>query len=1123
MPHKGSDTITRWQLRLTGTPRLTSGERVVPIESLDVVLLAWLAIEGPTPRTRLLRLMWPDDDHETTLRNRLRQRLFSLKRRLTIEAVTGNETLSLSNAVTWSEPPASPIDPPLLDGFAASPGAEFTEWIATQRRRDQERRRADLAERSFAAEREGRIGEALALAQQLVEAEPLQEHGHRRLMRLHYLRGDRSAALAAFDACERVLKDELGVRPGAETLELLAQIESSQAVAVRGTRPLPVTLSRPPRMIGRQRELQRMQDALRAGRHAVVIGEAGMGKSRLLAEAAADAAGRATSAREAPLSVCARPGDADLSYALFARLVRALHDRIPVDEALRPELARIVPELGAPATTVFNAGVLEHVAERLLRTQGGPLLVDDLHFADVGSVELLARVAAADDTPRAVFGLRPTEGQRALDALEAVLKDAHRLEHVRLAPLDVPDVTALIDSLGLPEIDAARLAEPMARHTGGNPQFILETLRALLLDEAGDTTRYGVVALPLPAGIGALIEQRLRRLSPAALRLARAAAVMGADFSSTLAAHVLQCSVLDLADSWRELESASVLSGTAFAHDLVYEAVLRGIPAPIAQTLHATVAQHLSGAGAAPARVARHWLDAGDLDRAAASMAQAAQEAASAGRDAEATRLFHMLANIHRRRGDGVAEFDALRSFIDGAVHVDTGAWMAAAVDRMRDLARDDRMRAWAESSRATYLLCIRDYDRTLASTDKALAFARACGDEMARLDASLVASQALLQMQRLDEAGVLVAGAQAIASAHPALLRAVDRIHLHEVQAWLDLQRDRFEQSIQQWRKLETEALAKQDIATIAAALNYIMLCEGNVGRFREAAQTGERQRALITEHGLAGSLLHHVDNNLAFVYTHLGHYADALAALERAEQVEHADRQTIHLRRAGVLQAIGQNARARQELQRAGPVASLPSTLQLNAEVLLARFLETDISAEASDAREQLARIDSLARPQPRAGPKLRALLAHAQRLEGAEGLAFSQQASAQTAALGMLGLRIVAEARCAQHLVTLGDADAAVQHASIALALLDGHQPEGMSVAQVGLLAYRAFAAADKGDKATHALAMAADWIHMSASRHVPAPFRDAFLNRHAINRAVLTLSTRMLRDRHTPRLS
>src|SRR5262249_43066155 len=132
---------------------------------------------------------------------------------------------------------------------------------------------------------QGKLAEAIAVAERLVALAPLEEHVHQRLMQLHYLRGDRSAAIAAFERCERLLKDELGARPGAETLTLLKVVESAASATVPvAAKPIPASIVKPPRMIGREKELAALCGACDAGPVPLVVGAAGLGKSRLLAE-----------------------------------------------------------------------------------------------------------------------------------------------------------------------------------------------------------------------------------------------------------------------------------------------------------------------------------------------------------------------------------------------------------------------------------------------------------------------------------------------------------------------------------------------------------------------------------------------------------------------------------------------------------------------------------------------------------------------------------------------------------------------------------------------------------------------------------------------------------------------
>ena len=247
-------------LHLCGPARIIGHSgRTVLLDRRDAALLAYLALEGPTPRGRVLELLWADAESEAA-RNGLRQRLFKLKTRCGIDLVLSGELLHLDSAIAVdvrAESSASAEWPameaaPLLDTHEYADCPQFDLWLRGFRERRAARLRSELAERAQGAEREGRLAEALVLAERLVLFNPGEEHAHRRLMRLHYLRGDRGAALAAFDRCERLLKDELSARPGQETLALLEMIESSGVLAEPVPRlPIPVAVMRPPRLIGR--------------------------------------------------------------------------------------------------------------------------------------------------------------------------------------------------------------------------------------------------------------------------------------------------------------------------------------------------------------------------------------------------------------------------------------------------------------------------------------------------------------------------------------------------------------------------------------------------------------------------------------------------------------------------------------------------------------------------------------------------------------------------------------------------------------------------------------------------------------------------------------------------------
>ena len=141
-------------------------------------------------------------------------------------------------------------------------------------------------------------------------------------MRLHYLAGEAAAALLAFDRCEQVLKDEVGIAPSAETLALLRTIVSAEAVAADeraapALRAVPAAVLRPPRRIGRA-DVWEMLRREGEPRVRVVVGEAGMGKSRLLVDLVQ------LQAPPRRVLAAARPGDSQAPYALATRVLRGV-------------------------------------------------------------------------------------------------------------------------------------------------------------------------------------------------------------------------------------------------------------------------------------------------------------------------------------------------------------------------------------------------------------------------------------------------------------------------------------------------------------------------------------------------------------------------------------------------------------------------------------------------------------------------------------------------------------------------------------------------------------------------------------------------------------------------------
>jgi len=637
-------------LRLHGPPSLALDDgRELTLSARESALLAWLHLEGPTPRARIAGLLWPGGD-EARARANLRQTLARLRRAAGPLLDEADGTLRI--AATVQLRPAD--DGELLAGLEFDDADELASWLSRRRgdaRRERHRSRLSLAQEAIAA---GELDEALAQADALLREEPESEQAWRLRMEVLYLRGDRAAAIAAWDECRETLRRAFGVAPSAATNELGKLIVASAAAPAAAEQRLPASLLRPPQLIGRAAVLASIERTLQL-RHAVVVaGPGGIGKSRLIAEVAA--------AHAPSLVVAARAGDRVLPGASFARLLGTALRRFapPLDEATQRDVALLLA--GGPAAAQL-ASALEHrrvldAAARALAAcarQGLRLLAfDDLQFADDASIAalqvLVGHWLAAESDPREpgllpLVGVRDAEVAPAGAALLSLLADSRRSARFDLAPLAAADLRSLLAELPLRSdsaLDLDGLAAALHAQVGGNPAFLLESLKSLWLDRFA-SWRPGQ-PLPVPATLRESLRRRLERLSQPALQVAQLAAVAQRDFSLALAAAALGRAPLAMAPILGELEAAQIFHGHAFSHDLVAEAVHESLPAALVGPLHRLVADHLIAEGGAAAAIAWHLDRAGEVAAATPWHLQAARQARSRWQRADEAASFEAAA-----------------------------------------------------------------------------------------------------------------------------------------------------------------------------------------------------------------------------------------------------------------------------------------------------------------------------------------------------------------------------------------------------------------------------------------------------------------------------------------------
>ena len=1101
-----------WRLVLAQAPLAwpPGAERAQPLAPLDAALLAWLAVEGATPRARVAALLWSEADAESA-RNSLRQRLFKLKRQLGVVLVDGSTVLQLAPGVVHDLAEADSV----LAEQAAPLGAEFDQWLTQQREWRQGRLRQGLIELCEMAERACDWPDALAHAQALLDLAPLSEEAHRRLIRLHYLAGDRAAALLAFDHCEQRLKHEVGTRPSPETLALLATVERGQADeqgAVAWAGRVPAAVQRPPRLIGRAAEWAALQVAWAAGHTALVTGQGGLGKTRLATDFA-QGQGRVVVAS-------ARPGDPGVAHASLVRWLRALPREAwaGLPAPVLGELGRLLPELApaaeadAPPIDANRLGQAIGVLLARAATLVQGAVFDDLHFADEASLDLLHYLVPASGW-RWVLTARAEElsraGQRLVGSLGA------RADHITVAlqPLSEPQVVELLDSLGLDGLHSADLAPRLTRHSGGNPLFLLETLKTWLAQgrppwpaNAPGETAGARQHWPAVPNLQGLIERRITRLSTDAVQLARCAAVAAPDFSIALAAHVLGRRTIELTDAWAELEAAQVLVGAAFAHDLIHEAALASVPPVVARALHGEIAEFLAGQGGEPLRLARHWAQAAHWAPAGTAFLAAATRARNAARLVEHAALLAEAADAFDQAGQPAQRFDALLQRARSLASNNPGGDAQTAVAELNTLATTDDQRLQVLDARCLLAIHRKQTAETLQLGQQALAAAKSQGrvDLEARY-AGFVAD-ALCDQRRAAEAVALLAP-----YADWVRQQADDAAQWHywsAVALALDYA-NRLRDALQAW----DEALAAAQRArhndriwkTMADAASTL----AKTGQVLRAAEAGAQvvQLGLAADEGISLRLRSaHV--TWAHRLRDVGRYAQALPLLEDAlthfrQDGTSAEQASVEHRLAQLFQWLGQPARAAALLVH--DHEGLAPGLAMMRLVHRADVAHQRGQGGLPLMREALRLIDT-----PDDIYHRIASLFATRLVPPDEGEAMATSLAAWASARERLGVALAGHVRAAACALALHAPRRALPHAEAALHLAQDRQPDSFYLPELWLVTAQVQLALGQAPAAQQTLQTGVRWVNDTARTQVPEAFRASFLQRNPVNAALLALA-------------
>jgi DNA-binding SARP family transcriptional activator/tetratricopeptide (TPR) repeat protein len=686
--------MTQLSLALLGGFEATLGPRTLTFARKAQALLAFLALSRgyASSRAQLTALLWAERGEEQA-RNSLRQMLFDVRKalgpdgagllradherielcaaRLEVDAVTFQELAKTASAEALARAVAL-YRGELLAGLAVKE-APFESWLAGERERLNQLAVRVLSARLEHQRAERSLDAVIQTALRLLALDPLQEPGHRALMKSYVAQGNRALALRQYQICVDTLRRELRVEPEAETRQVYREILAQRSASTgpdaghgiserREDSPSAGDARESLRLVGRAAELARLRRALTQayggqGGAVALLGEAGIGKTRLVDEMAHEAslqgfrliAGRA------------HESERILPFGLWIGALRAggvLVDRESLEAIGTPwrrELARLFPELGARGAARSGLDdhlrIFEAVAALLtVLARRRPILIvlEDLHWADDTSLRLAAFLARRLAQHSVCIALT-ARGEELEDSSLArtILGEIARgpgLAEIALPPLDRTTTLELVHILASRLVVEAGgpLEERVWRMSEGNPLAVVEAMRTL--HERGGVATETVF---IPEGVRRVVSERLDRVGPRARNVLGAAAVIGRDFDVELLHGAVSLQTGEVADAVEELVRRRILCQRGghldFTHDSLREIAYEGLLEPRRRLFHAAVADaieryHARDLEPHRAALAEHCRRAQLWDKAAHYLRATASQAADRGayRDAVA-------------------------------------------------------------------------------------------------------------------------------------------------------------------------------------------------------------------------------------------------------------------------------------------------------------------------------------------------------------------------------------------------------------------------------------------------------------------------------------------------------
>lgn len=660
------------EINLLGRLSLRADGRCVQFPTRKAeVLFSYLALnhDREISRIRLAGILWPDSDDDRARRN-LSTTLWRVRK--AVRSVQGIELQADPRFVTlqcnenlvdaWrfealSKSDARGLGDPNYEALLHAEklyGGDLLEdyqdeWCEEQRRYLR-MLHVRLLKRLVVLNKEaGNFESGIGFGRKAAVIDPLDEEIHRELMLLYHLRGDRSLALAQYDTLRRALHEELGIRPSQESTQLWVYIRANADPTPSQLRP-PAGESESSLLdesnqipcVGRRSQLASLiggleRASLGQGGAAVIVGEAGIGKTKLVETLILEAEmrgfevlqGRCPDMQNAPPyhvfvqalwpRISAAEGFADATPSPLVALVRALApDTLPRSKRRREKLP-------------FSSAIVIETLLDLLAARHSPrptlLVLEGLHRIDRASetalISLLGRLNRLQVF--AVVTLRTQEGSG--DEVLANLV-ANGAEELRLGGLSPAETTTLIQVILRSKHVSNKLVDYIWERTGGTPLFVLEFLK--FMREQGSLTKdiidYWSInehlqqqSASVPSRVTEVVRKRIDLIDIRSRLVLGAASVLGREVNFEHLRVMTELSEDELVEVTDRIVGLQLLaeteSGFRFPHESIRSVALAALSTARRKRLHLKTGRLLERLS--PGRteeIAWHFEEAGNLE-----------------------------------------------------------------------------------------------------------------------------------------------------------------------------------------------------------------------------------------------------------------------------------------------------------------------------------------------------------------------------------------------------------------------------------------------------------------------------------------------------------------------------